>query len=71
MLKNCKELVTTQEAMMDGEERTTKYAEGAKKEGKLMVKDASNGQRVRSVLSFRLQPEYLSNLALSCIQRIS
>jgi len=31
--------VTTQEAMMEGKERTTKYAEGAKKEAKLLLKD--------------------------------
>jgi hypothetical protein len=29
----------TQDAMMDGEEGTTKYAEGAKKEAKLVFKD--------------------------------
>jgi hypothetical protein len=33
--------VTTQVAMMDGEERTTKYAEGAKREAKRVLKDES------------------------------
>ena len=29
--------ITTQEAMMDGEEGTTKFAEGAKREARLQV----------------------------------
>jgi hypothetical protein len=35
---------TTQEAMMDGEERTTKYAKGAKRETKLLFKGESDRQ---------------------------
>jgi len=33
--------VTTQEAMMDEEEGTTKYAKGAKKEVKILFKDGN------------------------------
>ena len=36
-----KKIVTTQEAMMDEEEGTTKYAKGAKREAKLLFKDES------------------------------
>jgi hypothetical protein len=36
--------VTIQEAMVDGEGRTTKYAKGAKRQAKLLFKDESYRQ---------------------------